>query len=491
MPRAAALILGLCLLASLSLLCCGREEAERTSLVWSTFLGADCSDEGFGIALDDAGHILVTGFTCSDGFPVTAGAFDTSFNGGTIDAFVIKLDPAGQTVRYATFLGGSGPDRAFGIAVDGSGSAYVTGRTRSEDFPVTPGACDTTQNGDYDLFVAKLAPTGGDLLYATFLGGSLYDKGAGIAVDRSGSAYLTGWTRSTDFPATAGAFDTVCRGPKEADAFAVKLDPAGSELVYATFLGGAGQDWGQGIAVDDSGCAHIGLLTGSADFPVTGGAFDTTFGGISDAAVVKLDAAGSGLVYATLLGAGGQDWGQSIAIDAAGHAVLAGVTHSPDFPVTGGAFDTSHNGRGDVFVARLNPAGSGLVCATLLGGAEEERSTGLALDDSGRAYLTGTTRSVDFPTTPAAFDTSYNGKADAFMAVLDPAGRLLIDATFFGGAADDASHGIAVNDSGQVYLTGWTESGDLPVTPGAFDVSYNGREDIFVVKFPPVNGPPD
>jgi hypothetical protein len=367
-------------------------------LAWSTYVGASCSDEGFDIAVDDSGNTYLTGFTCSADFPVTAGAFDTTFNGGTIDALVVKLDAAGRDLCYATFLGGSGPDRGFGITVNEAGHAYVTGRTRSGDFPVTAGAFDTDYNGDYDVFMAKLDPQGSRLVYATFLGGGRYDNGESIALDRFGSAYVTGMTRSADFPATSSAFDTTCHGQMEADAFVAKLTPGGDALEYATFLGGEGKDWGMDVAVDDSGHAYVGLLTGSDDFPVTGGAFDTTCDGLSDAAAVKLNLSGSGLVYATFLGGRGQEWCRSIAVDGLGHAFLTGVTRSGDFPATEGAFDRSPNGGDDAFVAKLNPLGSGLVYATLLGGSDDERSTGIVLDDSGCACLTGITRSMDFPT---------------------------------------------------------------------------------------------
>jgi hypothetical protein len=464
------------------LLSCGQESPQPTSLAWSTYVGASCSDEGFGIAVDDSGNTYLTGFTCSADLPVTAGAFDTTFNGGTIDALVIKLDPSGSALRYATFLGGSGPDRACGIAVDEAGHAFVTGRTRSTDFPVTTGALDTSQNGDYDLFVAKLDPMGGRLVYATFVGGCRYDNGQSIALDRSGHAYVTGVTRSPDFPTTSGTFSPAFHDSREADAFVAKLDPAGGALEYATFLGGEDEDWGMDVAVDAAGHAYVGLLTSSGDFPVTEGAFDATCDGLSDAAVVKLNPSGSFLLYATFLGGERQDWCQSIAVDDSGHAFLTGVTHSGDFPSMEGAFDASHNGRGDAFVVKMNPVGSRLLYSTLLGGTDDERGTDIAVDVSGCAYLSGITRSVNFPTTSGAFDTSYNGKADAFMARLDPTGSDLMYATFFGGSADDASHGLAVDRSGGVYLTGWTESIDLPVTRDAFDDRHNGREDIFVVK---------
>jgi hypothetical protein len=467
---------------ALALLFYGLVWADETDLVWSTFLGKSDADEGFGIAVDGSGNVYVTGFVGSVDFPTTAGAFDTTYNGGCLDAFVAKFNPTGSALAYATFLGGDGPDQGYGIAVDGSGGTYVTGRTMSVDFPTTAGVFDTTHNGNYDIFLVKLNPQGSHLSYATYLGGSDYEQGKSIAVDGSGHAYLTGWTRSIDFPTTGGAFRTSHCNPAEEDAFVAKFDPAGRDLVYATFLGGSGEDWGRDIAVCDSGNAYVAGLTYSEDFSITAKAFDTTYNGNRDAFVVKLNPAGSALDYATFLGGGHQDWSQGIAVDGAGNAYLIGVTFSADFPTTAGAFDTTHNGLNDVFVAQINPIGNALTYATFLGGSDGERGTGIAVDHAGSIYLTGWTRSIDFPTVTGAFDTSHNGRSDVFVVKLNPTENFLAYATFLGGDSNDVAHGIAVDDSGFAYLTGWTESGDFPTTAGVFDTTYNGSEDAFVTK---------
>jgi hypothetical protein len=234
--------------------------------------------------VDGAGNAYVTGFTFSADFPTTPGAFDTTFNPGTFDAFVTKLNPAGSALVYSTYLGGASTDQGFGIAVDAAGNAYVTGWTVSADFPTTPGAFDTTAAGA-DAFVTKLNPAGSALVYSTYLGGASTDQGFGIAVDGAGNAYVTGLTVSADFPTTPGAFDTTFNGG--GDAFMTKLNPAGSALVYSTYLGGASNDQGSGIAVDGAGNAYVTGSTFSADFPTTPGAFDTTFNGSIDAFVTK------------------------------------------------------------------------------------------------------------------------------------------------------------------------------------------------------------
>ncbi len=259
---------------------------------------------------------------------------------------------------YATFLGGSDTDWASGVAVDQAGAAYVAGYTRSSDLPTAPGAFDAIHNGDGDAFVAKLDASGSGLAYATFLGGSRTDNGKGIAVDQAGAAYVVGHTHSSDFPTSSGAFDTIHSGNE--DAFVAKLDASGSDLAYATFLGGSDKDYGHGIAVDQAGAAYVVGSTRSSDFPIALYAFDDTYNGDYDAFVIKLNATGSDLAYATFIGANNWDSGYDIAVDGARVAYVTGRTESSGFPSTPGAFDITHNGDEDAFVVKLNASGSDL-----------------------------------------------------------------------------------------------------------------------------------
>jgi hypothetical protein len=263
---------------------------QSDGLPYATFLGGRGWDHGQGIAVDGAGQAYVTGATGSADFPASLDpGYDTSYNGGSLDAFVVKLDAAGSGLLYATFLGGSSYETGNGIAVDGAGEAYVTGWTASADFPATLGpGYDTSLSGGGDAFVVKLDAAGSGLRYATFLGGWDSDKGFGIAVDGAGQAYVTGLTRSADFPASRGpGYDTSFNGDR--DAFVVKLDTAGASLRYATFLGGNGEDWGTGIAVDGAGQVYVTGLTWSAGFPASlGPGYDTSLSGGGDAFVVKL-----------------------------------------------------------------------------------------------------------------------------------------------------------------------------------------------------------
>jgi len=437
-------------------------------LAYSTYLGGNVFTEGLGIAVDAGGNAYVTGGAIPV-FPTTAGAFDTSPNGDQ-DVFVTKLNPAGSALVYSTLIGGSGLDAARGIALDASGAVYVIGETQSSDFPTTPGAFVTTSTPGSNAFVAKLDATGSTLVYSTFLRGSNgADVGRGIAVDASGAAYVIGETNAPDFPTTTGAFQTVFAGGSLGDAFVTKLNAAGSALVYSTFLGGSGDDQGFGIAVDANGAAYVTGATRSSDFPTTPGGFRTSFGGLRDAFVAKLDATGSTLVYSTFLGGADDDIGQGIAVDATGAAYVSGGTRSVDFPATAGAFRTSLAGLGDAFVTKLNAAGSALVYSTFLGGSDEDGGGVLALDAAGAVYVTGNTASFDFPTTEGAFAT-INNRGDAYVTKLDANGSALAYSTFLGGSSFlDFPFAVAVDASGAAYLTGFTASTNFPTTPGAFD----------------------
>jgi uncharacterized repeat protein (TIGR02543 family) len=265
-----------------------------TDVLYTKQLGSINDDSGgcgFGIAVDGSGNAYVTGYTSSWDFPNTSGCYDTS-PGDITDAFLTKIDSTGALL-YSTYLGGWGYDRGYGIAVDGSGNAYITGYTNASDFPTTTGAYDTSHNGDYDIFVTKIDPAGNgtnDLLYSTFLGGSGdYDYGEGIAVDGSGNAYVTGTTNSTDFPTTTGAYDTSYNG--DYDIFVTKIDPAGNginDLLYSTFLGGTDYDYGFGIAVELESALYVTGATWSTDFPTTVGAYDTSSNGEWDAFLSKI-----------------------------------------------------------------------------------------------------------------------------------------------------------------------------------------------------------
>jgi hypothetical protein len=448
-------------------------------LAYSTCLGGSGNDIGYGMAVDSSGCAYVTGETGSDDFPTQnpyqgyQGPQDYS------DVFVAKLSAAGNSLIYSTYLGGSGNDIGYGIAVDSSGCAYVTGYTNSDDFPTQNPYQDTLQ-GDRDAFVTKLSAAGNSLVYSTYLGGTSEEYGYGIAVDSSGYAYVTGTTYSDDFP-TQNPYQDTLQGDR--DAFVTKLSAAGNSLAYSTYLGGTSGDYGYGIAVDSSGCAYVTGDTSSDDFP-TNNPFQQNRAGGWDIFVTKLSADGNSLVYSTYLGGGSHhDLGRSIAVDSSGCAYVTGYTYSTDFPTQNPIQPNNAGTLGipDAFIAKLSAAGNSLVYSTYLGGSGYDGGQGIAVDPSGCAHVTGYTDSDDFPTQDPY--QGYQGNADAFVAKLSAAGNSLVYSTYLGGSSGEMVGGIAVDSSGCAYVTGSTNSADFPIQNPY--QGYQGEDiygDAFIAK---------
>lgn len=325
-------------------------DASGSSLVYSTYLGGNGYDRGYGVAVDTSGNAYIAGFTESNNFPVASPLF--SSNAGNADAFATRIDALGSNIIYSTYLGGKGYDFGNGIAVDTSGNAYITGSTGSSDFP-TASAIFEKNAGDTDAFITKLNASGSSIIYSTYLGGSGGDSGNGIAVDTSGNAYITGETQSNDFPTASALFESHSSGGV-VDTFIAKLNASGS-IIYSTYLGGNGEDFGNGIATDTSGNAYVTGKTTSIDFPTASAIFKNNAGGAGslDAFITKLDDKGSSLVYSTYIGGSG-DWdrGEGIAVDSSGNAYIIGVTQSNDFPTINALFG-SYSGYFDAFIVKI------------------------------------------------------------------------------------------------------------------------------------------
>ena len=396
---------------------------DGTALVYSTFLGGSVDDEGIDIALDADGAAYITGDTNSIDFP-TINAVQPTFGGGirpgpiggpAPDAFVAKLMPDGTGLVYSTYLGGSSTDFGASIVLDAAGAAYVTGETLSPDFP-TVRALQPSLAGFSNAFVAKFTPNGTAVVYSTYLGGSNSDSVSGIAVNAAGEAHVIGSTFSRDFP-TVRALQPTFTGTHPV--FVAKFAADGAALIYSTYLGGSGNDTGQGIAVDAAGYAYVTGDTDSPDFPIVH-ALQPTYGGfgLSDGFVAKLTADGTELIYSTYLGGRDNDNAAGIAVDAAGAAYVTGGTASPDFPIVN-ALQPTLRGGADAFVAKLTPDGAALVHSTYLGGSMDDGGNDIAVNADGDAYITGGTNSPDFPTIHA-IQPALGGTHDAFVAKLIP-----------------------------------------------------------------------
>src|SRR5438094_3933059 len=416
---------------------------------------------------------------------VLKGARQVAFQVASYDASrPLMIDPV---LSYSTVLGGSNFDQINGIAVDSSGKAYVAGFTSSSPFPTTSGAFDATYGGSSDVFVSKFNPSvsgSSSLIYSTYIGGSFGEQALAIAVDSSGVAYVAGQALSSNFPTTAGAFDTTYNG--NGDAFLLKLSATGSSLLYSTYLGGSGLDQALGVALDSSGNIYMAGQTFSTNFP-TLNALQTANGGLQDSFVAEFTNSGSPL-YSTYLGGSGYDQANGIAVDALGRAYVTGYTTSPDFPVhnapaVGAACSSCANNTNDAFVAAIGANGTGFVYSTYLGGSGDDQGMGIAVDAVGNAYVTGSTFSTNFPTTVGAYQRSLLGSSSAFVTLVDTNGSTLGYSTYVGSGGNTYGQAIAVA-GGNAYIGGSTNASSLPLV-GAIQSGNAGGVDAFAAEINP------
>jgi hypothetical protein len=461
-------------------------------LDFSSLLGGSQYNQAQAVAVDASGDGFIVGYTVSADFPTLnpiQAHLATGTFGATNDAFVAEIKPDGSGLVYSTYLGGSGDDRATGVAVDATGAVYVCGFTSSTDFP-TAAPLQSANAGQVNAFVAKLNPAGSALVYSTYLGGSLDDQASAIAIDNLGDAYVTGTATSTNFPVTATRPQASFAGTN--DAFATEINAAGNALVWSTYIGGSGVTHGNGIAVSSTGNAYVVGSTTSNDFPVTAGAYQTSLAGKENGFIAEIDRSGSRFDYATYLGGSKVDEINAVAVDAGGNAFVAGDTNSINiFPTASSAFQQAFaGGSSDAFVAELNGAGSTLVYGSYLGGSANDVATGIAIDSTDEVYVTGYTSSSDFPVTSNAYQTTLGGNSDAFLSKFNAVGGALLYSTYFGGTALDAAYGIGYNPgpgggaSASLYIVGETSSTNFPTTTGAFQTTTNNSSNVaFVAKF--------
>ncbi len=440
---------------------------------FSTFLGGTSTDEGLGLFVDGNGNSYITGRTTSTDFPTQNPVQSSS--AGVDDVFVSKFDSTGKTLLFSTYFGGSGSDKGRGVAVDLSGNVYVAGTTSSSDFPLL-GEFQTALSGPSDAFLFKLNSLG-TLLFSTYYGGGGIEEALGIKVNSAGGAFVTGLTGSTDLT-TVNAFQSSFGGGVE-DAFAAKIDTTARTLVYSTFLGGSGDDRGEGIAIDDADRMYIVGTTSSTDFPVKN-AFQGSTGGLDDVFVSKIDLSFAGAtahIFSTYFGGSGNDRGRGITLDSVSAPYVTGSTSSSNFPLQN-PFQSSLSGGFDVFLFKMSSDGNSLSYSTYIGGSGFDEGTAVALSSKKEAYLTGETTSSDFPTVDP-IQSSIAGSDDIFVVEVKSSGDGLIFSTFVGGSSFDSGKGVGLDSSENVYVGGLTDSTDFPAD--AFDTSLDAR-DGFLLK---------
>lgn len=365
--------------------------SDGNSILFSTFIGGRDYDCGVSIALDKLGNVYVAGTTRSIDFPIRNALYDTYI--GRSDCFLVKLNPNGTTLLYSTFIGSQYNDNAADIAVDDAGCVYMTGATKPT-FPLLNAYDDSYNGGAYDCFVLKLNANGSSLLFSTFIGGADTDHARAIAIDDQGNSYVCGYTWSTDFPTYHACYDS---HNGESDCFVFKLSANGSILSYSTYIGGGNSEYAYSIVVDSSGFAYVTGETWSEDFP-TVNLYNTTYAGLGDCFIFKLNEYGDTILYSTFIGGANNDGGRSIVVDAYGITTIVGDTKSPQFPVKS-AYDYSFNGKYDCFVLELNTSCDNLLSSTFVGGNNNDRAWSVSIDSLGGVYMTGVTYSENFPNT--------------------------------------------------------------------------------------------
>jgi len=451
------------------------------TLTYASYLGGNSADYAYDIAVDAQGNFYITGATGSTDFPLANPLQSTRIGFG--DLFVTKLNAGGASLAYSTYLGGNDSDVGFGIAVDSAGNAYVTGESWSNNFPVVNAIQPNNPGIQQDVIVFKLNSAGNNLDYSTYLGGHNSQTGWDIAVDASGNAYVTGHTISSTFP-VVNAFQPQIKGVR--DAFVTKLNTAGSALVYSSFLGSSGDlDYGFSIAIDNAGNAYVTGQTTQNDFP-TVNPIQAAPGGFGEVFVSKVNPSGSALLYSTYLGGEVNELGKSIAVDGEGNAYISGWTESTNFP-TANAYQTAKSDFEDVFVTKINAAGSALVYSTYLGGSSRDGGfdSNIAVDGAGNAYVAGNTYSTDFPTVNAIQPVFGGYDSDGFVAKFNAQGSALLYSTYLGGSAPgaglgDYAYGLALDSSGNAYVTGYTFAPNFPLAGASFQSTNRGNYDAFV-----------
>jgi hypothetical protein len=448
------------------------------AVVFTANHGGSAEDEAWAVAADPLGNLYFAGWAVSTNLPVTNGTYQMT-SGGAYDAFVVKRAPRGSFLLYATYLGGTGADLAYALAVDDAGSAFVAGGTQSADFPVQSALQPVRGTVAETGFVAKLTPTGAALSFSTYLGGSVSEAVRAIRLGPLGEVYVAGTTSSADFP-HPGAAQPALSG--STDAFVAKMAPGGGSLVFSTFLGGTLQDEGRGLAVGADGTVFVAGMTESIDFPDVN-ALKAVLSGSRDAFLAALAPDGSAFAFATYLGGSALEEAWGLALDPAGAPWVVGYTTSPDFPLVS-PVDNSYGGQFEAFATRYAADGSAVQRSTFLGGSGSDKAEAVGTDGAGVVYVVGRTSSADFPTKDAVDDTYNGGDYDAFVAALTPSGTQMLWCTYRGGSGTDFAMACAVDFYNSVVLAGRIEgtNGDglltaviaVPLPPASLTATLTG-----------------
>ncbi len=452
------------------------------ALLWSTMIGGSGDDEGASLAIASNGDIIITGETNSPNYPGTPGAYEENAS-NYLDVFVSRFSDEGATLQWSTYIGTSNNDYVNAMVLDGSDNPIIGGRSASNSYPTTVGAYDESCNGGTsDATLTKLSSDGTSLIFSTFVGGSDVDSFFDLAVDASGNLVCAGYTASSNYPTSVGAFQTSFQGPPYD--FTVSIISAdGSTLNAGTYVGGTDRDACRGVAVDGNGDIFLSGFSFSGDFPVSAGAFQTVKGTIDDAALVKITSDLTTILWATFLGGNGSERALCIDLDSADNPIIAGFTYSTDFPTTAGTLQETYNSSMESFVTKFDNATGARTWATYMGGPHVDEIVSLVVDADDNPVVTGWTTSPSFPVNSLGYDDTHNGDEDIFVSRLNPTGTDLLWGTFLGGSASDRGMEVIIDADDNPVVTGRTASSGFPVSSWAYDDSHNGGDDAFLARF--------
>lgn len=471
-----------------------QSSSSSKGLVVSTFLGGGSAElfvtvlDQLGFVMHPNGDIYICGATESNDFPVTPMAYQRDYAGGPSESFVARLDPTLSYLIASTYIGGSNEDCASSIVIDENGNICITGFTISTDFPTTEGAYDQTYNdneyGQGDIFISIFSPDLDELVASTFLGGSLSERfhHARMAIDTNGNIFVAGGTISGDFPVTPNAYSTTGGFENGNDVFISKLSEDLSELLSSTYFGGCAWDQVIDLIIDRDNNICICGNTGSPDFPTTPNVYDPTFNEHSDAYISILGNDLDTLLASTFIGGNHHDKAFSMDFDSTGNIYVCGFTDSYNFPYTPGAFDTSFNfGVYDGYAGLLDSQLENLMVCTFLGSSDWDECRDILYDaSSGDVFITGLAGGEDFPVTKHSYDTSFNGETDAYILRMSDDLSKLNASTFLGGYFYDFGLELIFSEDDNIIVAGNASSYDFPTTPGAYDESFNGNYDAFI-----------
>lgn len=466
-------------------------------VIYSTYVGGDYVDTGYDLEVDGSGNVIVVGNSGSKDFPVTEGCFDDSNDAGQYDIVVFKLNASGTGLLYSTYIGGSGSDWVRGIDIDPDNNVYITGETKSNDFPTTEGCFDDSYNGGWDAFVLCLNSNGTELLFSTYLGSPDEDRARSIALDGDGNIFVTGMTTSEDFPISNPTYDPTLNG--SSDVFVVWFEPGAMNLLFSTYLGGSDTDGkvDQKIVITEE-LIIVSGDTWSTDFPVSDDAFQYESHGESDAFLSvfrKSNFSQDSIIYSTFLGGSGTERVRAMEPVGDDHIIIAGDTDSGRSNVSSFQFTSKHleadpgmppATNQDIFIAGIDLAIPSLSSLTRFGGRLTDTIRDLTIDPSGNVVFAGYTESSDLPMLNGSLDPTHDGSWDGFVATISSDGSDLLYSTYLGADASDELYGITMDAAGDLYLTGATYSTSFPTSPECHQDESGGYYDAFVTKLRPV-----